>query len=327
MARDQRSTRRLLESLGLGGGAPVIDTEELARIMSAPSITHRKVEEWVGFPQDDDIFLVAHGMQLPTPRHTHDYAEFCYMLSGRAVNVIERKRLYLLESTLCAMNQASEHALEVVDSNAVIVNVCLRPSLFDQGVFRDFLAGDSLIARFLRGEAGNSYLVFSDADTRSMRTLISAMLREYHDAGKRQTFRLSALVLLLLDELARAKAYSFYGLDGKALEMLEYLRDHCDTVTVRELARRFGYSENYCSQYLRTHTGRTATELIANARITRAEELLNTTQLDIQAIAKQVGYRSASHFYEAFKRRHGMTPADYRSLGSRLADLLGQDAR
>ena len=134
-----------------------------------------------------------------------------------------------------------------------------------------------------------------------------------HRAGFHQSFALSAQVLLLLDELSKTPAYSYYGLSDKTLHMLAYLREHCADVTMKSLGREFGYTANYCSQYLRKHTGKAASELIAEARIAKAEGLLATT-MGVEDVAAAVGYTSYSHFNELFKLYHDMTPGDYRRL-------------
>lgn len=327
MVRKTQSVKEIMRSMGHLSIASTESVLELAKVTDLPHITYEQVDKWIGFPEDDDIFMLAHDMRMSFPAHTHNYYELSYVLSGNIVNVIGGKRSYLLEGTLCVMNLNSCHALEAPDPDAVLVNICLQRSLFESGIFRDFIEGDSVLAQFLRGETGNPYLVFSDIDTDTLNGMISAMVREYYAANRRQTVRLGGIALLLLDALAKSRAYSFQGLDLKGYGMLRYLREHCDTVTVGELARTFGYSENYCSQYLRVHTGLTATTLIANARMTRAEELLGTTSMPVDDIAHAVGYKSASHFYELFKRRHGMTPNDYRILGADLASFMGTQMR
>lgn len=322
MPRQRSSIEHLLRTLGIENLPNISSPEDLVSAWDASNISSRAVENWIGFPENDEIFLVVHNMTFSAPKHTHDYYELCFVLSGTVVNAIEGRHLYMLENSLCAMNLKSSHALEAIDEDAVVVNICLSRRLFEAGVFHDFIAGNSPIARFLRGDEDVAYLIFSDMDTRSLRAMVSAMVGEYSSAGKRQTFRLCGQALLLLDELARSNSVSFYGIDQKTMSMLKFLREHCDSVTVRNLAKTFGYSDNYCSQYLRMHTGKTATELIADARMNRAEDLLSTTSMDIETIARTVGYKSPSHFYELFRKRHNMTPTDYRMLGAELAGLL-----
>lgn len=92
-------------------------------------------------------------------------------------------------------------------------------------------------------------------------------------------------------------------------------------MSVASIARTFGYSANYCTQYIRAHTGFTATELIEETRIAHAEDLLTDSDLSIEAIAHRVGYQGTSRFYEVFRKRHGMTPTDYRKLARELLPL------
>ena len=294
-------------------------TAEQVRSVTAPGlVTSQKLSDWSGVDFSEPIFVVAHDMPFGTPSHVHDYYELCFVLDGTVMNVVGGKRVYMIDGTLCAMNLASRHSLEPVDTNAVVVNLCLRPRLFEAGVFADFLAADNEMSRFLRGEGTADYLMFSDSQTKMLLTHMEAVVMEFARAGFHQSFALSAQVLLLLDELSKTPAYSYYGLSDKTLRMLAYLREHCADVTMKSLGSEFGYTANYCSQYLRKHTGKAASELVAEARIAKAEGLLASTTMGVEDVAAAVGYTSYSHFNELFKLYHDMTPGDYRRL-SRIA--------
>ena len=53
-------------------------------------------------------------------------------------------------------------------------------------------------------------------------------------------------------------------------------------------------------------------------RIKRAQELLCTTQMPIQEIARAVGYESISQFHAAFKGYSGITPGQYRKMSETI---------
>lgn len=275
-----------------------------------------EVSNWAGFLPTDDIFMLAHFMTMPAPLHTHDYIELSYVLSGSLVNIVGGKRLHMLAGSLCVMNLNSSHSLEANDPNTAIINIGLRRGLFAEGIFRAFFEDDNVMAQFLRGETGHSHLFFSDADDQTLLGTILNMAEAYAKAGGTQSFELAARVLLLLDHLSKTPTYSFYGIDNKAMKMLDYIRERSDTVSIKGLARAFGYSENYCTRYIKKHTGRSASEIIADARIAKAELLLTTTDLSNIAVAEAVGYRSYSHFNELFRSYHNMTPGDYRRLAA-----------
>ena len=63
-------------------------------------------------------------------------------------------------------------------------------------------------------------------------------------------------------------------------------------------------------------------------RLTRAAELLNTTEYSVESIAISCGYRDPAVFTKAFKRMHGLSPLKYRqntSMKSRLSLNMGLD--
>jgi two-component system response regulator YesN len=44
----------------------------------------------------------------------------------------------------------------------------------------------------------------------------------------------------------------------------------------------------------------------------RARELLSTTDLTVGQVSDAIGFTNDGYFYKAFKRQHGITPAEYR---------------
>lgn len=65
-------------------------------------------------------------------------------------------------------------------------------------------------------------------------------------------------------------------------------------------------------------TGTTPSEYIEKARISRAMSLLSSTDAEICEIAFNCGFSDHSYFSQRFKKRMGITPADYRKSASAL---------
>lgn len=55
------------------------------------------------------------------------------------------------------------------------------------------------------------------------------------------------------------------------------------------------------------------TEYITNYRIEIAKQLLNDNK-SIDEVVFAVGYKDKSYFYEIFKEKLGMTPAQYKNI-------------
>lgn len=301
-------------ALGLMHNADPDDIERTFATAARGHLSDQRVADWAGLLPDEDIFMVAHDMRSATPLHGHDFYEFSYVAGGIVVNVVDGERLYMLPDSLCIMNLNTRHSLEVADSDAVVLNLGIRPRLFSSGIFRDFMEEDSVISEFLRGDGARGHLFFSDAGNHALIGEMVALASAYSQAVMRQSYTLAGRVLMLLDRLASTPTYSYFGVDTKTMRIVSFIRDHCEVASIQLIARKFGYSENYCTQYIKAHTGRTATALIADARVTRAEVLLSSSEMSVQAIARAVGYKSVGHFNELFRSYHGMTPGDYRKL-------------
>lgn len=79
-----------------------------------------------------------------------------------------------------------------------------------------------------------------------------------------------------------------------------------------QVAEKLELSRHLLSQVLNDNLGKSFLEFINEYRIAAACELLTShPELTIEAIGKEVGFRSKTTFYTAFKKMHSMTPAQY----------------
>jgi transcriptional regulator GlxA family with amidase domain len=80
----------------------------------------------------------------------------------------------------------------------------------------------------------------------------------------------------------------------------------------RELASLVGLTVSRLSRLFRKETGHALAAHLRSARLDRAAQLLLLSTLSIKEIAYAAGFRSQSHFVQAFKRAFGTTPRQYR---------------
>ncbi|MDD4689656.1 MAG: AraC family transcriptional regulator [Eubacteriales bacterium] len=88
--------------------------------------------------------------------------------------------------------------------------------------------------------------------------------------------------------------------------------DSAERVSLESVAKKIYISPCYLSMVFSRETGTTFKDYLINARIARAKGLLHDPTTKIYNVAKAVGYSDARYFSDLFKKRVGVTPAEYR---------------
>lgn len=83
-------------------------------------------------------------------------------------------------------------------------------------------------------------------------------------------------------------------------------------LSLKVQAKALGVNASYLSTLFKRETGKTLTEYVNGKRIEYAIFLLNSTQLQIQAIAQYCGISDVNYFTRLFKTAVGKTPKEYR---------------
>ena len=94
-------------------------------------------------------------------------------------------------------------------------------------------------------------------------------------------------------------------------KIINFIGEHFDTVTLKDIAKRFSYHPNYISTLLHREIGKSFSEILLEQRMERASILLNGTNLTNEEIALMLGYSNSSNFYKAFREFYGVSPKEY----------------
>jgi AraC family transcriptional regulator len=119
--------------------------------------------------------------------------------------------------------------------------------------------------------------------------------------------------------LSQTPPRSMGGLSSRRLRLvLEYIEDTLgQPIKLRELAALAGISARHFERAFRQSTGSSPHGYVIDRRLHRARDLLiNQPELLIEQIALRLGFSSSSHFSSAFRRQTGLTPTDFRKIGS-----------
>jgi transcriptional regulator GlxA family with amidase domain len=101
--------------------------------------------------------------------------------------------------------------------------------------------------------------------------------------------------------------------DDRIGPVLEWMVEHLDEqLTVPQLARMATMSPRSFARHFGDLTGTTPLRWLQHQRVTRAQELLEVSDLGIDAIAGRVGLGTAANLRHQFRRVTSTTPAAYR---------------
>jgi AraC-like DNA-binding protein len=229
--------------------------------------------------------------------HTHDFAEVMWIEHGELVHVVNGHRQTLAVGDIVFIRPDDVHTF--LGTGFVQVNVAFAPETVPFLERRYFADSDSpwdrgvlpslrrLDRRQLARLTELSRLLASAAPTRLL--LERFLLELLHELAERTAS--SSVPAWLGDALMR------FSDDPEAL-----------AAGVPRLVALSGRSREHVNRVARRSTGRTATELVNDARLSAAAAELILTDTQIARIAADCGFANLSHFYRLFRARYGVTP-------------------
>ena len=96
----------------------------------------------------------------------------------------------------------------------------------------------------------------------------------------------------------------------KAIKYIETY--YSSNITNKDICDAIYISPPYMQKIFLKHTGKTPYQYIMECRHRKAKEMLQTSDVPIEKIARQCGYVNSSHFSTAFKQREGISPSAYK---------------
>lgn len=153
-------------------------------------------------------------------------------------------------------------------------------------------------------------------DMTQVEPILLNMLEEYHNQKSYASFRLSASMLDLLCltfRRLRTPSNSVRKSTRHVDEIIEYLHQNFSSpITNETVGQYFSYHPNYLNKLMVQATGKSLHQYLIDYRISRAIDLLSTTDESISGIALRVGFQDVCHFNRIFRQKTHHSPSEYR---------------
>ena len=121
------------------------------------------------------------------------------------------------------------------------------------------------------------------------------------------------LILHYVEQECRSEKQDIRPRNETVEQICAYLAaNYQQKFSLTDVAARFYLSPYYLSRLFRRVTGQSIVDYINGRRIEAAQRLLESTDLNISAVAEQTGFASAAHFRRVFRETMGTGPLQYR---------------
>lgn len=254
--------------------------------------------------------------------HWHNYLEISYVKQGRGRYFIENKTYELEEGDIIVINNIEPHYMEVLPPRNMLQPVVM----FDPKLVWTS-ENDMFDFQYLKPFFDRSSNFSNKIDSRSeIGRQIFRLLTEIEDEYTRQPvgykLMIKAKLLHIITYLIRHCQDSDKQLESishksQKLKKLEVVFEHINRsyqgkITLEELASLAYMSPNYFCTFFKESTGFTPVEFINKLRVSKAIELLKTTDKTIYEVSLECGFTNLANFNKIFRRFSGVTPTRIR---------------
>ena len=244
--------------------------------------------------------------------HSHPYYEFSYIEHGSCRFFIEDSMYDLHDGDFLLIPPKLFHYTRY------LVCSCLRCGVYFR---QEDLSGELLGHLPGSGDFFSRMRIFQvpSASRKQFETLLRSMAAEEKNFDERSSlmlhFQLQELLLLcsrVCVELSEGPV-DIHTTDRQVLLAARFINEHFrQQIDAAQIAAAAGFSPNYLSRKFREATGIGVHDYLVFVRLRNAAFELISTEDSVTDIALRNGFSDSNYFKDAFKKKYGITPREYR---------------
>ena len=248
------------------------------------------------------------------PVHWHEEVEIIYMQRGVLTITIQEEVFQAKAGDLFFVNSGELHFMESEDMTVEYYTM-LFPLEFISFRTEDALEEEVLLP--LRQKKLLLPICIQKEDIKyEIIELLKQIIRINMEKQTGYMLRTRILLLEIMEQILISDSFYqavFVNVENLQRDMLAYIQRHyTEKITLGMLAEEFHLSEKYISSYFKEHFSISFMQYVTHLRMTKAKNLLVTTELPITEVALSCGFLSVNLFIRTFKAAYQVTPLQYR---------------
>ncbi|NQU44489.1 helix-turn-helix domain-containing protein [bacterium] len=252
-------------------------------------------------------------------QHRHTFHELVLVLGGQGWHAVGEEKYPLMSGDVFVVLGDTAHGYPETDRLS-LVNILYDPAtlgfpLADVGSLPGYHALFTLEPQMPQKKFRSRLRLGVEQLARAVE-LVARLEAELVQAQRGYGFVAIAQMMRLIGHLSRC--YSELEAPpqrplAQLSEVLGYMERHLpEPMTVVGLARVAHMSQTSLTRNFRQMLGRSPIDYLIGLRLSRAQVLLQGTDLSVTEIAFRVGFGDSNYFSRQFRKTMGMTPSDFR---------------
>ena len=244
--------------------------------------------------------------------HCHLYYEIFYLQSGSCRFFIDNNMFDLNEGDFLLIPPEVFHYTRYLWGDCKKTSLFFRKEDVEESVLLTLPESLNFFAKMRLFQAPPTF-------RGQIEEIILKMTREEKLADERSEAMLHALLQELLLSCARECTFphelpaDIHTTDNQIVLAAQFISDrYGDRITAEDIAAAAGYSPNYLSRKFKESTGVGIHEYLTFIRLKNAAIELISTNDSVTEIALRCGFSDGNYFKDAFKKKYGVTPREYR---------------
>ena len=270
--------------------------------------------------KDFELFYYNDLHFTPVGRHAHEPYELYFFMNGEVSMSLENKETRLSEGDLIIVPPGTFH-------QAILHGNSVPYQRFVFWISKDYIEDYRTQYRefgYIFDHAAASRKYIYHFDRIAFHALLS-ILFDLIDELRSDRFGKEAMIRLLFGDLLLSLNRSIHEMENpvnlaeeKSLyhSIERYVEDHlAEDLTLDRIAREFFVSKFYISHLFKDTSGLSPHQYIVKKRLDAARSAIRSGT-DITKACRELGFKDYSTFYRAFQKEYGMSPKQYKELGT-----------